>query len=250
MYLAAFSGFADEWRLYAGQQSARINDEQLELTVLSPQTATWSTAAARFGDIDFRVEAKAVAGPIDNAFGLLLRFQDRGETPCDLPAVTLCGLAELSPLAGAALRQIFARESGFDYLAFLISSDGYYSLWKAEASSTRQVSAWMPSNHISQGLGASNIIRAVARGSRYRFYINQRAVELCLPLEPSTASTYYGGECIDGELQLDYVDEAPAYGKIGLVAQSTATGGGGVVVRFDNLLVFSPGAADNEDVKL
>ena len=71
LYVAAFSGFADEWELYEGQQRAQIVDEQLELAVRVPQTATWSTARHRLGDFDARVTAHAREGPIDNAFGVV-----------------------------------------------------------------------------------------------------------------------------------------------------------------------------------
>lgn len=250
LYVAAFSGFEDEWDLYDGQQSALIKDEQLELAVHSPQTLTWSTAPANFGDFDIVVEAEALGGPVDNAFGLLFRLQNRGEARCDLPAVIFCGLEQVSPLAGTAIRQVLGQQSSFDYFSFFISSDGYYSLWKSAAGETKALSAWMPSAHIKPGLGARNRIRLLGLDASYRFFINGVAVDLCLPHDPAAASTFTGGECMDGELRFEYVDDSLRGGKIGLVAQSTATGGAGVVVRFDNLIVLSPEIPLSEDAKL
>lgn len=250
LYVAAFSGFADEWDLYDGQQSARIVDAELELRVRSPQTAAWSAARPRFGDFDLRVSLSASDGPVDNAMGVVFHARGLEDGECDLPAVILCGIEELIPLAGAALRQAVAPTESESRYAFLISSDGYYSLRRTEAGATKVLSAWIPSEHINQGLGAANAINVVARAGRYRFAINGAPVSLCIPREAEDSSTFVGGECIDGAMQAFFQGDRQASGKLGLIAQTTATGGAGVVVRFDNLLVFSPSELDGEDVKL
>ena len=250
LYAAAFTEFADEWELYEGQQSARITDEQIELVVSAPQTATWSTARHQFGDFDVRVTAVASDGPIDNAFGLVFHLQDADENSCEMPAIILCGIEEAFPLVGAALRQLLDINQSTDYFAFMISSDGYYSFWKNENGVMRPVSAWIPSPKINQGLNETNKIRILASHSSYQFFINNERVELCIPDDPAAASTYAGGECIDGSMRDSFRDESLSQGKLGVIAQSTATGGGGVVVRFDNLIVFSPAAQRDEDVSL
>jgi hypothetical protein len=249
LYASAFSGFQDEWELYEGQQSAKIVDEQLELTVSAAQTATWSAARHRFRDFDLSVSATASRGPIDNAFGVVFQVQDRPEGACDLPAVILCEVDRLLPLVGAAIRQVLPVADASGYYAFLISSDGYYSLWKTEAGRTKLASAWIASPHIHQGLGAANRLRAVARGSRYRFFINDAQVSVCIPDEVSASSTYVGGECIDGDMLDVYEDELQSTGKLGVMAQSTSTGGGGVGVGFDNVIVLSPAEPSDEDAK-
>jgi len=250
LYAAAFSEFADEWELYEGKQSARFVEEQLELLVSAPQTATWSTARHHFGALDARITALAHAGPIDNAFGLAVHLRDSDADRCDLPAIILCGIAEAFPLAGAALRQLLDMEHGTAYLAFMISSDGYYSVWKNEGGSMRPVSAWIPSPVIQPGLNVANRIRVLAQDASYRFFINDKLVALCLPDDPAAASTYAGGECFDGQMRESFRDESLAPGKLGAIVQATATGGGGVVVRFDNLIVFSPAAPKEKDIQL
>jgi len=250
LYIAVFNGFTDEWDLYEGQQSAAVVDEQLELQVRSAQTAAWSTARPRFLDFDMTVAVTATAGPIDNAMGVIIHAQETNEGACDLPAVILCGIDQIIPLAGAAFRQVIAAETAEGHIAFLISSDGYYSLWKSEAGTTKLASAWIPSPQIKQGLGASNTIRVVAQDAGYRFYINGVQASLCLPEATGATSTFAGGECIDGTMREVYRDYANESGKLGLIAQSTATGGAGVVVRFDDLAVFSPTDSDDEDVRL
>ena len=249
LYVASFSGFADEWDLYAGPQSARFADGQLELAVSAPQTGAWSAARPHFADFDVSVTAVASAGPIDNAFGLVFHIRNDEPVDCDLPAVLLCGIEDLLPLAGAAMRRAIDLQRAPEYFAFLISSDGYYSLWRTEESRTKLISAWIASDSIRQGLGAANEIRVIAAGARYRFYVNGVQLALCIPDDEGAASTYAAGECIDGAMQDSYRAEASGLGRLGLIAQSTAAGGG-VVVRFDNVVVFSPAATDEREARL
>lgn len=250
LYVSAFTGFTDEWGLYSGQQSAAVVDEQLELRVTSPQTAAWSAARNRFRDFDMSVSAVAHAGPIDNAYGVIFHARDAADGACNLPAVILCGIGDLLPIAGAALRQVFEPTKIGGYYAFLISSDGYYSFWKTEGEQTKLLSAWISSPQIKQGLGAVNIIRVIARDSSYRFTINGALAPLCISNEAAATSTFVGGECIDGEMRNIYYGDSAVSGKLGVIAQSTAIGGGGVVARFDNVLVFSPADPGDEDVNL
>ena len=250
LYVSAFTDFADEWDLYDGQQSAALVEEQLELRVTSPQTATWSTARPRFRDFDLSVSATALAGPIDNAYGVVFHARDAADGACDLPALILCGIGDVVPIAGAALRQAFPATGNRGHFAFLISSDGYYSLWKTDAGMAKLLSAWIASPRIKQGLGAANAIRVIARDSSYSFYINGVLAPVCIPYDAGATSTYVSGECVGGAMQDAYYDESNASGKLGVIAQSTATGGGGVVARFDNVLVYSPTEASEEDVQL
>ena len=250
LYVSSFTGFTDEWDLYSGQQSAAVVDEQLELRVASPQTATWSTARHRFRDFDMSVSAVAHAGPIDNAYGVIFHARDAADGVCDLPAVVLCGIGDLLPIAGAARRQLFEPTDSGGHFAFLISSDGYYSLWKTESEQTILLSAWIASPLINQGLGVVNTIHVIARDSSYRFYINGAPAPLCISNDAAATSTFVGGECIDGAMQNTYYDDSAVIGELGVIAQSTATGGGGVVARFDNVLVFSPANFGDEDVNL
>ncbi len=250
LYAASFSGFADDWDLYQGQQSARIADEQLELSVSAPQTATWSASKPHFANFDVSVKTIASTGPIDNAFGLVFHLRNDEATDCELPAVLLCGVEDLLPLVGAAIRQTLGDQQSTEYYAFLISSDGYYSLWQTKASRTKLLSAWIASDDIRQGLDEENTIRVIAEGPHYSFFVNGARHALCLPDDPRAASTFAAGECIDGSMQDSYVADTNTVGRLGLIAQSTASGGGGVVVRFDNVIVFSPAAIDEKEARL
>ena len=250
LYVASFAGFADEWDLYEGQQSARIADDQLELSVSAPQTATWSAARPQFADFDVSVQTVASDGPLDNAFGLVFHIRNDEPAACDMPAVLLCGLEDLLPLAGAAIRQGLDLKHSTEYYAFLISSDGYYSLWRTKAGLSKLLSAWIPSPDVRQGIGEENTIRVIAEGPRYQFYVNGAPHALCLPDDAGAASTFAAGECVDGSMQDSYLAGASAVGRLGLIAQSTASGGGGVVVGFDNMIVFSPSADNGKEARL
>ena len=249
VFAAAFDGFHDDWSLYEGGQYAAIMADELKLGVADTGAATWSTARHIYGDFDMTVTARALGGPIDNGFGIVFRMNDGHEDGCDLPAVILCGLADLLPLAGAAIRQATGASKAESYYAFLISSDGFYSLYHADAGEMRQRSAWIPSPQIQQGLDAANGIRVIGEGANFRFFINGAQVELCLPNDPNDKSAYYAGECIDGAMQAVFVDNTLATGALGLMALSTVSGGGGVVARFDDVLVFQPGSR-SEDARL
>lgn len=250
LYAATFSEFTEDWELYAGQQSAQITNAQLELRVGAPQTATWSTAPFDYAGFDVRVEAVAQDGPIDNAFGVIFHLKAADESRCDMPAVVLCGVEQLFPLAGAAIRQVVDSDQSRRYFAFLISSDGYYSVWENDGGVMGLISAWIASPRINQGLNAANRIRVLARQNAYQFFINDARVPLCIPDEPTAASTFVGGECIDGSMQDAYQETSPQLGKLGVIVQSTATGGGGVTIRFDNFVVSSPADTNEGDIEL
>lgn len=250
LYVSTFDGFLDEWDLYKGQQSATIEDGHLRLALSSAQKQSWSVARHHFADVDFSVVAKAVAGPVDNAFGVVFAMQSRSDRSCDLPAVVFCGISQWSALLGAGLRQVLDPVSSTHYYAFLISSDGYYALERIVDGAREVISTWIPSPNVRQGLGVDNRIRVVARRSQLEFFVNGMRMLLCIPDEPDTSSTFANNECIGGKMVERFQAPDPAQGKLGLIAQATQTGGGGVVVDFDNVTVFSPHIAVGEDARL
>ncbi|MCY4537499.1 MAG: hypothetical protein OXE52_04625 [Chloroflexi bacterium] len=221
LYVATFDDFLDEWDLYDGQLvSATIEDGRLRLSISSARTAGWSVARHHFVEFDISVAARAIAGPIDNAFGIVFAMRQ-----------------DLDPAAGP------------NYYAFLISSDGYYALERIVDGTREVLSTWIPSASIYQGLGAQNTIRVIAQASELKFFVNGAQVTLCIPNEPEAPSTFAIGECIGGRMVDGFQAPEPVQGQLGLIAQTTQTGGG-VVVDFDNITVFSPSVAGGEDAKL
>lgn len=243
LYVSAFDGFLDEWQLYEGQQSAQIIEDKLQIGVTVSNQETWSTAQPLFEDFDITLKATPIEGPIDNAFGIIFRLQSGADNTCDLPMIILCGLSDIAPLFKAGIKLLVDDTSGDDsknYYTFLISSDGYYSVWKVENGNEHKLSAWIASPIINQDLNAENTIRVVGRGSQFQFFVNGEQMQVCIPNDPAGISTYAGGDCIEGTMQSVLIDDSIPTGQLGALAQATQTGGGGVIVQFDNMIVFSP----------
>ncbi len=212
LYAADFEQFTDEWRLYDGRLSAEIHDGSLHIRVDDANSAAFSATQAYYANFDLTVTARAVDGPIDNGFGIIFHLQNKDNaTPED-----------------------------DSYYTFLISSDGYYQVNRALNGQQTIVSNWVPSEAIQQGLDAENQLRVIFSNNRYRFFINGEQVSLCIPNDPSGASTYALGACIQGQMLESYEDASLTQGQIGMIALATASGGSGVEVTFDNMIVRGP----------
>jgi hypothetical protein len=203
LYAAAFDDLEDEWERYEGRLSAVIADGRLRLTVGDFESGPYSVAKPYFGDFDLRLEATAVDGPLDNGFGVIFRLQDRQ-----------------------------------NYYLFLISSDGYYKVERVSDGIARELSTWIESPLVRQGLGVSNQLRVIGRGDQFSFAINGEPVGLCIPDDPEARSTYAQGTCVNGSMQPALTDASIASGRLGVVATSFSASG--VVVNFDNVLVYGP----------
>lgn len=218
LYAAAFDDtFADEWEQAQGRESAELIDGVLRLSIGVDGDGVFAPALPVFSDFDVSVDAQPLEGPIDNGFGVLFRLQD--------PA---------------------------NYYALFISSDGYYKVERVVDGLARDISTWIPSEAlrivddadgsltVDADEALPNTLRVVARGDTFRFYANGTPLELCIPNAPDGMSTYVAGTCVDGQMRAEWVDELHAAGRIALGAVTTPTGGAGVVVAFDNLLVYAP----------
>ncbi|MCX6670130.1 MAG: hypothetical protein NTV25_10075 [Methanothrix sp.] len=128
-----------------------------------------------FSDFVLEVEATKEAGPDDNAFGVLVREFDAGRNS----------------------------------YAFLLSSDGYYQVKKAQNNSWVYVPDWAKSSAIKTG-NATNIVKVVCNGDKFSFYAN-------------------------GVKLTDYNDSSYANGHIALAVESKSEGN--VTIGFDNLTV-------------
>ena len=242
LYIATFDGFEDEWTSSEGRIETQINDSSIRISIDKTGSVAWSAAKPQFFDFDVQVKSAAVDGPLDNGFGLIFRLQDEQNLDCAF-SVILCDLGRLSPLLNFGLEQIIqpeAAKSRLSYYMFLISSDGFYSVWNvSEGQPPQKLSAWIASSLINQGIGEKNILRVVGRGNQFQFFINGEQVEVCIPNDPSAESTYVGGECLEGRMLVTLTDDRHQGGQVAVVAQ-TALFEGGVIVEFDNLVVFSP----------
>ncbi len=207
LYAAAFDAAPEDWELYSGRLSAQAADGALRITVDEVDKSPYSASTLYFDDFDLRVQSKAVAGPLDNGFGVVFRVQDQN-----------------------------------NYYLFLISSDGYYQVRRRVDGEEKLLSDWIPSSLVNQGLDVSNEIRVVAQGDTFHFYINGERVELCIPDDLDAISTY-ADSCIDGQMQLELLDNSVAEGRLGVIAVTPQFGEPGVEVDFDNVLVLGPAAS-------
>lgn len=213
LYAASFDGaadasdasFNDEWEQYPGILESKIENSVLQLSIGSGNRGAYSLADHRFSDFDFRVDARAIDSPLDNAYGIIFRAQDRQ-----------------------------------NYYLFQVSSDGYYRVVRVLDGDERELSTWVDMPIVRQGLNATNQLRVVARGSEFQFYINGEQVQLCIPNDPSAISTYYLDTCLEGEMLDTLVDDTISEGKLGVSAQAfrLPEGAFGVITEFDNVVVF------------
>ncbi len=219
LYAATFDGgatdrFNDAWDQYGGRLSTQIADGQMLVSIGEPSGGAYSVADPHFGDFDLRVEAQAMDGPVDNGYGVVFRLQNKDNTSVE----------------------------DDNYYLFLISSDGYYQISRVVDGAVKIISDWIESESIHKGLATVNHLRVIARGDSFHFSANETVLELCIPDDPDAISTYSGGTCIGGSMVDALTDSAIPNGQIGVTAQSTPSGGAGVVAAFDNLLVYAPEA--------
>lgn len=203
LYAASFDSVQDDWEVYAGRLDASIRDGVLRVENGQTDSYAFSVAAARYRDIDLRAKTVGAAGPLNNGYGVIFRYQNPQ-----------------------------------NFYAFLVSSDGYYSVLRAADGDQHWLSNWVDTALVNQGIGAENRLRVIATGDVFRFAINEQPVQVCIPTDPAAESTYVMGSCIEGAMQDALQDALLAEGQIGVITLSFAEPD--VVAEFDNIVVFSP----------
>jgi hypothetical protein len=208
-YIATFDHLIEDWDQYGGLVEAQIADGTLRLSADDVQKNPFSATQQHFADFDLRVEATPAEGPMNNGYGVVFRVDDKdNNTPTD------------------------------DSLyRFLISSDGYYAVERVIEGDRKWLSAWNPSSLVSQGINVTNWVRVIAEGDRFQFFINGQQVQVCVPDNPEGESTFSGDVCM-GTMQDAIVDNAISSGKLGVGIWTDNEPG--VVVEFDNFLVYGP----------
>lgn len=213
VYITAFDGFNTDWNQAQGRLNAQILDTgALRLDVGDTNSIPFSEVKYHLGDFDLRIQATPVDGPLNNGYGIIFRLQTKGNN---------------SP-------------GDNDFYLFMVSSDGYYQVSRSISGAQKILSLWIPSDAVQQGIGVTNWLRVVAKGDRFQFYVNNQLVKLCIPDDPNAESTYnqFTEECVGGQMLDTLIDGSIPSGQIGVVAQ--AFDEPGVVVDFDNLVVYGP----------
>ncbi len=223
LYATSFDDFNDEWDIFPGRDAAQIvSAESLSLVGVDaanaplagdvllikhgsgvPDEVIWSSLDRKFSDLDLRVTTRLIAGPVDqNQFGVIFRYRD----------------AE-------------------NFYVFNITGDGYYLLKKVTGGVQETISDWVTSDAIIQG-EAANVVRVVARGDEFRFYVNGQAMPLCMKGENKNSMWTSPGVCFTDELRYVYRDAAFDQGRVALAAGTID--GSEVQVAFDDLVIVGP----------
>jgi hypothetical protein len=211
LYSSTFDNFDDEWQQYQGRLSAEIVDGVMQITADNAQSGPFSVTKPHFSNFDLQVQTQPIGGPLDNGYGVIFRLQDPD-----------------------------------NYYLFLVSSDGYYQVSRVVNGVEKVISTWLASPAIQQGVAASqdspdvgvNRLRVIAYDSSFQFFVNGQQVQLCVPNNRDAESTVnpITGECIDGTMLDTLTDASFASGQLGVVVKSLNEPG--VIVNFDNLLVY------------
>ncbi len=133
-------------------------EEALTVTTSQPGEIWWTNPGREFNDIIITVDAAQVAGPEDNAYGVICRYQDEG-----------------------------------NYYLFLISGDGYYAIGKYQTGSDRityltEGEQFLESAAINKGSGALNQLRVGCVGNQLSLAVNGN------PLLTVTDPTFVNGD--------------------------------------------------------
>lgn len=247
LYAAAFDGFADEWQLYEGRRLAEMNEGVMRLS-LDVNDVIYSPSSPVYEDFDVEVSMKAVTGPEESdGYGIIFRLSDAAdENACLRQILMLCNFEKapfLDTVIGLLAPAPKPQASG--YYVFLISPDGYYSIWRGdENNNLAQVTVWHYSNGLlNEGLNVSNRVRIVGRGADFQFYLNDSLVNLCVPFEGEQFTG--SAEACMGETTDTWHDESFATGKLGLILNASTIAP--VSVEFDNFIVTMPEAPEEGD---
>ncbi|MHB0924607.1 MAG: hypothetical protein ACYC3H_11675 [Bellilinea sp.] len=154
IYFDNFSNPESGWEVWDSDRAAiSYYADGIRFLIKEANYDYWSLPGQRFTDVTLGVDARLLAGPTDNDFGLLCRFQNE-----------------------------------YNFYAFLISSDGYGGIIKVKDGLYQTLNS--PDGlefgpMIEQG-DAANQIRADCIGTRLTLYVNQ---EKFLDVEDADFST-------------------------------------------------------------
>jgi hypothetical protein len=115
-------------------------DGAYRLAVLTPEITAWANLVERreWDDMTVIAEARPVAGPDDNAYGLIIRYVDRG-----------------------------------NFYFFAVASDGHYAVLMLRNDEWYDLASWTPSDVVRLG-ESTNLLRVECRGPYFRCYVNDK----------------------------------------------------------------------------
>jgi len=143
LYEETFDGFGSDWSEFAEDDTAAgLADGGYQITIDQTYYMAWGNPepAFDFGDLVIEVDVRQVEGPLDNNFGVIVRY--------------------------------FEDDDLSSYYWFQISGDGFYSVDLHLEDEWITLVGWESSAAIYTGLGVTNRIRVVCSGSQFSFYAN------------------------------------------------------------------------------
>ena len=228
LYVASFDDDAPDWEQEERNDvSSQLVEGMMRVSVNVDDDGLYSVASPYFGDFDMQVAARVRQGVFDgdnnNGYGVIFRQYDRKNY------------------------SIFRQDDRKNYFIFLVSNDGSYRIMRVVDDRSFLLSDWITTDAIHTLEGVANQLRVIGDGDHFQFYINGERMQLCIPDDPDGQSTMYDGSCIGGSMQDTLVDDSISFGRLGVAIQSDVGWPIGVVVDFDNVIVYGPQPiADNE----
>ncbi len=133
-----FSDPASGWGSSAAADSETgYSEGEYRVAVNATEMVVWeNTRGHHWDDVLVLVDARRTAGPLDNQYGLLVRYVDRA-----------------------------------NFYAFWVSSDGMYAVQKLSNDDWIDLVEWSESSVIRQG-DLTNVLRVECKGSQMRFFVN------------------------------------------------------------------------------
>jgi hypothetical protein len=140
LYADDFQDPDSGWDVYAEDDTqAAYSDGEYRLAVYRDNYVAWGNPEDQvFANLAIEVDIRQVEGPLDNNFGILVRYQPDDE----------------------------------NFYWFQISADGYYSVDLMQGGEWVGLVDWAESAAINQGLEATNHLRVVCDQDLFSFYVN------------------------------------------------------------------------------
>jgi len=140
-YTDDFSNSQSGWQtLNDLSADVKYDNGALRITVKQENVTQWSAAGKRFKDGVIEVDAKAIAGPTDNGYGVLFHMKDRK-----------------------------------NYYHFEISSDGYWKAGWVQDGAWKDWNDWQPHPAIKGG-AENNKLKIVMKGEKFTFFVNDQEI--------------------------------------------------------------------------
>jgi serine/threonine protein kinase len=141
IYAEDFGDPNSGWDVYDEEGTqAGYQDGEYRLAVYREDYVAWGSpdVQQQFADFGVEVDARAVEGPLNNNYGLLVRYDWESRS----------------------------------FYWFQVSSDGYYAVDMLLDGEFFQLLEWQSSEVINQGLDATNHLKVLCQGNQFRFSVN------------------------------------------------------------------------------